>query len=108
MEDGIGSGGLWPSDLLHCDDNNLVRSGVFVYYDDGDCNDGDELYCSCSFSDIQLDNIFSSFAKTQRDAESEDFFDNFDHAFFLTLLNPEPLLAQVQSLFSRNRNESQF
>ena len=24
MEDGIGSGGLWPSDLLHCDDNNLV------------------------------------------------------------------------------------
>ena len=24
MEDGIGSGGVWPSDLLHCDDNNLV------------------------------------------------------------------------------------
>lgn len=64
-EDGIGSGGMWPSDLLHCDDNNL------------------------------LDNIFSSFAKTQRDAESEDFFDNFDHTFFLTLLNPEPLLAQI-------------
>ena len=51
-EDGIGSGGLWPSDLLHCDDNNLVRSGVCAYYDDGDCNDGDELYRSCSFSDI--------------------------------------------------------
>ena len=50
MEDGIGSGGLWPSDLLHCDDNNLVRSRCDYVFDviivcnwaaDGDCNDDD-------------------------------------------------------------------
>ena len=50
MEDGIGSGGLWPSDLLHCNDNNLVRSKcdyvfdviiVCNWADDGDCNDDD-------------------------------------------------------------------
>ena len=51
-EDGIGSGGLWPSDLLHCDDNDLVRSGVCVYYDDGDCNDGDVDFIALAHSVI--------------------------------------------------------
>ena len=93
---------------------------VCNWADDGDCNDDDHEKnnsdddSSCSFSDIQLDNILSAFAQTQRDAESQEFSkplsdkQTFNHALYLAILNPEPLLAQVKSKTSRTGRGSQF
>merc|ERR1719367_1492223 len=79
-DEGIfGDGGLWPTDLLHCDDQTLLNS----IYEAG------VLYGSKEGKDAR-----GGFSKLLDDGNTVNNHD-MDHHLFLTLLNPEPLLAQV-------------
>merc|ERR550519_1164293 len=79
-DEGIaGDGSLWPTDLLHCDDqtllNNIYGAGV--------------LYAA-----KQGKEVGGEFSKVLYDGNTVNNHE-MDHHLFLTLLNPEPLLAQI-------------
>jgi len=79
-DEGIaGDGSLWPTDLLHCDDqtllNNIYGAGV--------------LYAAKQGKEVGGES-----SKLLYDGNTVNNHE-MDHHLFLTLLNPEPLLAQI-------------
>merc|ERR550517_2256723 len=86
-EGGAGEdGGLWPTDLLHCDDQSLLNS-IYEARVSYSSNQGKE---PAEESSKLLDggNTVDNDGNTVNNHE-------VGHHLFLTLLNPEPLLAQI-------------
>jgi len=77
-------GSLWPTDLLHCDDQTLLNS----IYEAGVSYSSNQGPAAGSSKLLDGGNTVDNDGNTGNKHE-------VSHQLFLTLLNPEPLLAQI-------------